>query len=857
MNDFVLPSLQNQPEKVSSAPDFLLPSMNNAPPSVSSDVGRGIVSGAERGIIQSPGIIESLMNLPDTLVSGTALGGMWAGEKLGALPKGTYEKGKQAVSEMQQIAPTEAERKGYVSTVAGLPLPTASGMMELAKRSNVPIAQRPQTAPGKIVEAGVESLPMAVAGPGSAVERGLTQLASGAAGEAAGLATEGTPYETFARIVGGLGGGAAIAGPAAMIRAKSPENIEEIGSQLAGKAARESFVQPGAAKTSLAMPAPSFVAGVEPTTAQTLQVRGADAAAKQAQALAQKVTGLKEFENTAEAQALRNQMETSDQNLAAQAELTAQKASTVSGNPIDISTSFGISGTNPQGDASTQVRNMITALDKNLDEQAKVAWQDPQLKAAGVYKNKAVNELNDYLNDLSQAKRAGFPSDITKVLDNISEMEGSQIPFNELQDLRSMTLAQARKAYTSPNVVDAPALYGFANKIGDVLSNPENIRFGNTYGEIEAWNKARAATKQYYDTFGDGFLANMINNEKISPEMTLKNLYTGASAPNNLRQLRSVFGDQADKIVSDWMVGELTNNGTNLNITPDKVTKFISDPKNAALIKEVPGLSDRLQSVAQRAGESAEQSQMRQFSDSFGRIVEKNNPKALVDFLDNHPDMIEKVFPNTDQQEYVKALRDSAKAISKIGNAKVIPSETLNNLIDNNMFTLLYGRATGALSDTVIGALAGRALENVTNIAGAGPIGGAFGAVGALKKIIPAFFNKANDWVFGGAREDAIRKLQAAASDPKLMQALLNKPNPSGWSRLGNALTQIAGRSAIPVIEQPNREGRKSGGRIGVMTPEALLRDLKRRRVMLANKTEHMLSLPDDVVVQALDAAKR
>ena len=173
------------------------------------------------------------------------------------------------------------------------------------------------------------------------------------------------------------------------------------------------------------------------------------------------------------------------------------------------------------------------------------------------------------------------------------------------------------------------------------------------------------------------------------------------------------------------------------------------------------------------------------------------------------------------------------------------------------MFTLLYGRATGALSDTVIGALAGRALENVTNIAGAGPIGGAFGAVGALKKIIPAFFNKANDWVFGGAREDAIRKLQAAASDPKLMQALLNKPNPSGWSRLGNALTQIAGRSAIPVIEQPNREGRKSGGRIGVMTAEALLRDLKRRRVMLANKTEHMLSLPDDVVVQALDAAKR
>ena len=53
------------------------------------------------------------------------------------------------------------------------------------------------------------------------------------------------------------------------------------------------------------------------------------------------------------------------------------------------------------------------------------------------------------------------------------------------------------------------------------------------------------------------------------------------------------------------------------------------------------------------------------------------------------------------------------------------------------------------------------------------------------------------------------------------------------------------------------RIGRKSGGKVGGLTAESLLRDLKRRRVMLANKTEHMLSLPDDVVVQALDAAKR
>lgn len=53
------------------------------------------------------------------------------------------------------------------------------------------------------------------------------------------------------------------------------------------------------------------------------------------------------------------------------------------------------------------------------------------------------------------------------------------------------------------------------------------------------------------------------------------------------------------------------------------------------------------------------------------------------------------------------------------------------------------------------------------------------------------------------------------------------------------------------------RIGHASGGKVGVMTAESLLKDLNRRKVMMANKTEQMLSLPDDAIVQALDAAKR
>jgi len=63
--------------------------------------------------------------------------------------------------------------------------------------------------------------------------------------------------------------------------------------------------------------------------------------------------------------------------------------------------------------------------------------------------------------------------------------------------------------------------------------------------------------------------------------------------------------------------------------------------------------------------------------------------------------------------------------------------------------------------------------------------------------------------------------------------------------------------SGYPSHASGGRIGHKSGGRAGVLSAASLLADLKRRKVMLANKTEQMLSLPDDAVVQALDAAKR
>jgi hypothetical protein len=110
---------------------------------------------------------------------------------------------------------------------------------------------------------------------------------------------------------------------------------------------------------------------------------------------------------------------------------------------------------------------------------------------------------------------------------------------------------------------------------------------------------------------------------------------------------------------------------------------------------------------------------------------------------------------------------------------------------------------------------------------------------------------------FEQALADVLRRQGPDIAATREAQTRYSTPLPSRVDDLGHYNVQQAIGSMLGGQLADDRIGRKSGGRTGVMTAEALLRDLKRRRVMLASKTEHMLSRPDDAVVQALDAAKR
>jgi len=832
--------------------DYMLPGQKTQP-SLAKDVAMAPVSGLQRGTYGLPETVQGLSDIIESIPRHLVSGGIWAGEKVGALPEGTSEKYEKALENIRQEGAKRQVKYGPEAR-----LPSREEVTHAAESVGIPTAPAAQTVPGRIIEAGLEQVPSSLLmGPGTAVERAVIGGISGATGQALSEPVRGTVYEPYAKIVGALAGGVGTATVSGVMAARGAEAVEKRASDIAGKIAREHMVPEGQIGPTGIGAAPETVPGVDLTTAQTLQAQGRQGAASRAEAFAQNVTGIKGAEKSPEVQALRAQEEVSQESLGAGAAKSAEEASNIADKAeVNVPDSFGITGVNPQGDASINVRSMVDALEKRLANESNQAWKSPALESAGLYKNKSLQPLFNYLNKLTEAKIQTFPSSLVSILKRLDALPGSQIPFQELQDLRSAALRAARKSGVSPEPMDAPTIYGFANTIADVMSNPENVRFGNVRGEIEAWNKARDATKQYHDTFGDNFLGNIADNPNVSPELTLDKLYSGASGINNLRNLRETFGDAADKDVQDWMIGKLTKNGSKFDVTPRDVQNFVADPKNAAMIAEVPGLPDRLMNVAYRANESVEQGMMRQFSDRFSDVVNKNNPKALAEFLDRNLDMVEKVFTDPTQKQFISALGDSARALQKIRPSQAVDTKTLENLADNRMFTILYGRASGAISDAVAGELLGQVAQHTLNIAGSPTVGAVAGALGYGKGLTSKITDFMSQIVFGGTKEEAVKILQRAASDPELMSALLNRPDPNGFSDLFNAMQKIGAKATLPAVEEQNRQPRKDGGSVIDKKANALVNESMRNQKLLANHTEQMLSMPDDAIVQALHVAK-
>lgn len=113
-------------------------------------------------------------------------------------------------------------------------LPTSAGIQQGMQNIGIPFHE-PQGNAEKIVEAGGEAAPFGMLGTAAPLTNMLRAAGAGAASEAAGQATQGSPWETPARIGAGLaayGGSGAFRRP--MINANSPVRAAAQGVENAG-----------------------------------------------------------------------------------------------------------------------------------------------------------------------------------------------------------------------------------------------------------------------------------------------------------------------------------------------------------------------------------------------------------------------------------------------------------------------------------------------------------------------------------------------------------------------------------------------------------------------------------------------
>jgi hypothetical protein len=847
-------------------------------PKLSEDVARSTGSGTARGIAAIPGMLGSLGQAYDYVTSLPSYGIAKIAEKTVGLPRGATA--EQMMADLNKPLPSasEAEKKGYVNKIFGLPVITSAGSIEAARRLDIPyvtrpIGYKPKTPIGSMVQAGFEAAPQAVVfGPANWGSNYLMGLGMGAAGEGTRQFVKGTNYEKYATplaLGASLLAGLPFAGYQVAKTMRSEPETSKRALAIAGQAQREAYPDPKAAALELAakiseQKSGKYLPGVELSTAQltrnpsaqgletSARRHGTPTSSEEIQILDQKENLAKQTVAGASQAALR------------EAEGSVPK--------IDVSTIFNITP-DAQLTASATAKDAITRIGKDMWNNQKDEWLKLDRMGAAVNKNAALTELEGFINSLGVIPANFFPKEFKETLAKLRASSEAEIPFTDLQTLRSLALDAAKKAYNSGSPIHAPNLYQFANKIKTVLDDENNLVLPDRTA-IDQWNAARSASNTYNDFFGDGKFAGALAKEsgpgvpKITPEKTLDKMLMSDKGPENLRQIRSTPGVDIDKHVSDYMVGKLTNNGTKLNLTPEDVAKFMADPKNQAIIREVPGLENRLSEISRGVGKNVISQEQTKLVSDFEKAINNPNSSVLADFISSNKNELKNLMPQA-QHEFLDQLENSAGAFSHMKPGKMTGTQTMDMLENGNLITLLYGKVTGRIPSAIASSVAGLFAGGPHGL-GAGFIAG---LSGATAKFSPAIDNFFSNYIFGKTRDQALMALQRAAHDPEFAYLLMQKPSPEVIKGFMDAMVKTGaatGRQALKtgIVTTPKSEseqdqegdvriGRATGGRIMNHRSEAenLIRLADKTKKALNNSTESLLAVPDEAVTKALSIA--
>jgi len=159
-----------------------------------SDVAKGLGAGVELGAAQILGLPGDIARAGRYLKEEGTYYGKKALENYGYLPEGTADEDWKAVEEARQ-----SPNRGWVG-----PLPSSEVTEAAAKKYLPGASYEPESRGGAYAHTIGEFVPTILGGEGSAIKKLGTAAIAGAGSEAAGQATEGTPYEGIARIGGAL-----------------------------------------------------------------------------------------------------------------------------------------------------------------------------------------------------------------------------------------------------------------------------------------------------------------------------------------------------------------------------------------------------------------------------------------------------------------------------------------------------------------------------------------------------------------------------------------------------------------------------------------------------------------------------
>jgi len=853
------------------------------------DIGGAGAAGIGRGIVSTPGIVGDISQLAKRSPAYAEWAYNRAKEAAGYAPEGAGMEAYRAAIKPIEEAMSPEERAGMAGSVMGFPFPTGQRFIkgaeeyvpQLGYEGKSPAARVAGTI-GEFVGAtpGISGVTGAVRG---AVKTGKTigkealaaakepaqyavQTGAGAASGTAGEMAKGTEDEAFWRTVAAFPG--ALSGKAAYARL-APGQAAERGQRIAGDITRAT--EPGIAGTPI-LPADTFSENVRPTLSQ---------ATKSAP-----LASLEEAVNPKGVEAQQNASLLSMQKATGEVPGVIEQGGSIVGTP-QIGPGMAAIEANPLAVSSADAQKLYSAVREPMQAAVEKAYEHPAFEQAR-YSRPAVKDAIEAAYKDMGIKSATMPVELRKLITGLKNWPQSQVPFQEIQDVK----AYANKMLRDPKM-DKRVATAITTKLDDLLTDQSKVSQifmrGVTPAEVPgAFDKARTLYREYQRTFETPTTAELsevhpeghplAGKPVIEPENFLDRVLGGQKdALSKYRELQSISDMDVSRPVSDWLVGKIQ--GDKAFITPDMIDKFAKSPSYATLIKEVPGLENRLELIS-RTG----------VGDQLRQSLEKNmfqpSPEKLAGWMRKNRADIDQHVVTPEGKAFIDRLENSANTLSKLTTTEALPANAakkLELLQKGDMFTLLHGRAIGAIGGAAAGYGAGKlasmGLPGLSNIIPLETLGAAVGMTGSgLKNPATAALSRV---IYGTTAEDAVAALQRASVDPAFAQFLAQKPSMENALKLQGLLksTKYAPQATFMAqktpVEQPQSEKtteqlyeemqnrpnvltikrqrptRATGGAVNLM---ALSKAAKKH---VTRSTEDLLNVDDSTVARALDIANQ